>query len=110
MFFTHGLPTPSTSVRHNDDLSKALIESYMTGWMETFQGSSVKEEGIPSLEKKTDLDDATRKDPKEKAGRPDPATDLRTGAGVKQSHGAEIRDTTKVVAREEPRREEGSLC
>ena len=95
-------PTPSTSVRHNDDLSKALIESYMT-WMDgdTFQGSSVKEEGIPSLEKKTDLDDATRKDPKEKAGRPDPATDLRTGAGVKQSHGAEIRDTTKVVAREE---------
>lgn len=89
-------PTPSTSVRHNDDLSQALIESYMT-WMDgdTFQGSSVKEEGIPSLEKKTDLDDATRKDPKEKAGRPDPV------GGVKQSHGAEIRDTTKVVAREE---------
>ena len=95
-------PTPSTSVRHNDEYSKSLMESY-TRWMDgdTFQGSSLQEEGIPSLEKKTDLDDATRKDPKEKAGRPDPATDLRTGAGVKQSHGAEIRDTTKVVAREE---------
>ena len=95
-------PTPSTSVRHNDEYSKALMESY-TRWMDgdTFQGSSLQEEGIPSLEKKVDLDDATRKDPKEKAGRPDPATDLRTGAGVKQSHGAEIRDTTKVVAREE---------
>ena len=34
------------------------------------------------------------------AGAPDPATDLRVGAGVKQSHGAEIKDTTKVVARE----------
>ena len=89
-------PTPSTSVRHNDDLSKALIESYMT-WMDgdTFQGSSVQEEGIPSLEKKEDLDDGTKKDPKANAGRPDPV------GGVKQSHGAEIRDTTKLVAREE---------
>ena len=89
-------PTPSTSVRHNDHLSKALIESYMT-WMggDTFQGSSVQEEGIPSLEKKDDLDDGTKKDPKANAGRPDPV------GGVKQSHGAEIRDTTKLVAREE---------
>jgi hypothetical protein len=62
---------------------------------DTFQGSSVQEEGIPSLEKKEDLDDGTKKDPKANAGRPDPV------GGVKQSHGAEIRDTTKLVAREE---------
>jgi len=94
-------PTPSTSVRHNDDLSKALIESYMT-WMDgdTFQRSSVQEEGIPSLEKKGDLDDGTKKDPKANAGRPDPV------GGVKQSYGAEIRDTTKVVAREETAKKE----
>ena len=42
-----------------------------------------------------------RKIQKENAGAPDPATDLRVGAGVKQSHGSEIKDTTKVVAREE---------
>lgn len=89
-------PTPSTSVRHNDALSNALIESYKR-WMDgdTFQGSSIEEEGIPSLEKKEDLDDGTKKDPKANAGRPDPV------GGVKQSHGAEIRDTTKLVAREE---------
>ena len=104
-------PTPSTSVRHNDDLSKALIESYMT-WMDgdTFQQSTVEEEGIPALKKREDLDDGTKKDPKANAGAPDPATALvgsmtmgqgSASGGVKQSHGAEIRDTTKLVAREE---------
>ena len=104
-------PTPSTSVRHNDEYSKALMESY-TRWMEgdTFQGSSLQEEGIPALKKREDLDNGTKKDPKANAGAPDPATALvgsmtigqgSASGGVKQSHGAEIRDTTKVVAREE---------
>ena len=53
-----------------------------------------------SLVKENKEDDFSTKDPKEGAGAPDPATNLRVGAGVKQSHGAEIKDTTKVVARE----------
>ena len=106
-------------------LIQALMDSY-TRWMggEGFQGSQVQEvvappkkelatptrEGgadastsIPDLSGKEDkeCDDFSTKDPKEGSGAPDPATDLRVGAGVKQSHGAEIKDTTKVVAREE---------
>ena len=104
-------PTPSTSVRHNDGLSEALINSY-SRWMDgdTFQQSTVEEEGIPALKKREDLDNGTKKDPKANAGAPDPATALvgsmtmgqgSASGGVKQSHGAEIRDTTKLVAREE---------
>jgi len=95
-------PTPSTSVRHNDGLSEALINSY-SRWMDgdTFQQSTVEEEGIPALKKREDLDDGTTKDPKANAGPPDPAANLRTGQGMKYSLGAEIRDTTKVVTREE---------
>ena len=116
---------PTTNVKHNDAFSEALMDSY-TRWMggEGFQGSQIQEvvappkkelatptrEGgadastsIPDLSGKEDkeCDDFSTKDPKEGSGAPDPATDLRVGAGVKQSHGAEIKDTTKVVAREE---------
>ena len=114
---------PSTHVKHNDAFSEALMDSY-TRWMggEGFQGSQVQEvvappkkelatperaggadasTSIPDLSgKENKEDDFSTKDPKEGAGAPDPATDLRVGAGVKQSHGAEIKDTTKVVARE----------
>ena len=55
---------------------------------------------IPDLSGKEEKSDEGPKDIKANAGAPDPATDLRVGAGVKQSHGAEIKDTTKVVARE----------
>ena len=118
---------PVNSVQHNDAYSEALMSSY-TKWMggEGFQQSTLEESAtaipapekkelgapgpaggadastsIPELQKKGGEDNFTTKDPKEGAGAPDPATDLRTGAGVKQSHGAEIKDTTKVVAREE---------
>ena len=113
---------PTTTLKHNDEFSRALMESY-SRWMggEGFQGSQIQEvvappkkelatptrEGgadastsIPELQKKGGEDDFSNKDPKENAGSPDPATNLRVGAGVKQSHGAEIRDTTKVVAKE----------
>lgn len=77
------------------------MESY-TRWMggEGFQGSHIQEETYPELQKKGGEDDFSKKDPKANAGAADPATDLRVGAGVKQSHGAEIRDTTKLVAKE----------
>jgi len=115
------------SVQHNDAYSQALIEAYGK-WMggDGFQQSTIEETtAIPAPEKKElgapgpaggadastsipDLsgkenkeDDFSTKDPKANAGAPDPATDLRTGSGVKQSHGSEIKDTTKVVAREE---------
>ena len=93
---------PTTSVKHNDEFSKALMDSY-TRWMggETFQGTNIYEESYPELQKKGGEDDFSKKDPKANAAAADPAVDLRTGAGVKQSHGAEIKDTTKVVAREE---------
>ena len=113
---------PSTQVKHNDAFSEALMDSY-TRWMggEGFQGSQLQEvvappkkelatptrEGgadasttIPDLSGKEEKSDEGSKDIKANAGAPDPATDLRVGAGVKQSHGAEIKDTTKVVARE----------
>ena len=82
---------PTNTVRHNDEFSKALINSV---------AAYLGEEGIPTIEKKRDPDDFSKKDPKANAGAPDPAVDLRTGSGVKQSHGAEIKDTTKVVAKE----------
>ena len=117
---------PVNSVQHNDAYSEALMDSY-TKWMggAGFQQSTLEEAtaipapekkelgapgpaggadastSIPELQKKGGEDDFSTKDPKANAGAPDPATDLRTGSGVKQSHGAEIKDTTKVVAREE---------
>ena len=113
---------PSTHVKHNDAYSQALMDSY-TRWMggEGFQGSQVQEvvappkkelatperaggadasTSIPDLSGKEEKSDEGSKDIKAMAGAPDPATDLRVGAGVKQSHGAEIKDTTKVVAKE----------
>ena len=113
---------PTTTLKHNDEFSRALMESY-TRWMggEGFQGTQIQEvvappkkelatperaggadasTSIPELQKKGGEDNFSTKDPKENAGAPDPATDLRVGAGVKQSHGAEIRDTTKLVAKE----------
>lgn len=86
----------TTQIKHNDDFSKALVEataSYFSG------KKIVSEEQIPSLQKKGNEDNFTRKDPKENAGAADPAVDLRTGAGVKQSHGATIK-YTNVVAKE----------
>jgi hypothetical protein len=93
---------PTTSLKYNDEFSQALIESYGR-WMggEGFGKHLQQEETYPELQKKGGEDDFSKKDPKANAGAPDPAVDLRTGAGVKQSHGAEIKDTTKVVAREE---------
>ena len=87
---------PTTHIRHNDDFSQALIEAtaaYFGGQL------FVSEEGIPSLQKKGGEDDFSRKDPKAKANAADPAVDLRTGSGVKQSHGATIK-YTNVVAKE----------
>jgi hypothetical protein len=58
-------PTPSTSVRHNDGYSKALIESYAQ-WMDGagFQGSSMEEQvpaygGGAVAEKPTEEDKVT---------------------------------------------------
>ena len=57
-------PTPSTSVRHNDEYSKALIESYAQ-WMDGagFQGSSMEEQvpapGSATIEKPTEEDKVT---------------------------------------------------
>ncbi len=89
---------PTTQIRHNDDFSKALIEATAS----YFGGSKVvSEEQIPSLQKKGGEDDFTRKDPKEKANAADPAValnpDLKTGRGVKQSHGATIKYTNVVT-------------
>ena len=57
-------PTPSTSVRHNDGYSKALIESYAQ-WMDGagFQGSNMEEQvpapGAATIEKPTEEDKVT---------------------------------------------------
>ena len=57
-------PTPSTSVKHNDGYSKALIESYAQ-WMDGagFQGSSMEEQvpapGAATIEKPTEEDKVT---------------------------------------------------
>jgi len=114
---------PTTSVQHNDEFSRALIESYGKWTQGAGFGWHLHEEGIPAEQKQgeeqptreggadastsipdlagsEEKSDEGEKDIKANAGAPDPATDLRVGAGVKQSHGAEIRDTTKVVAKE----------
>tara|TARA_Y100000287_G_scaffold57304_1_gene44941 strand:- start:20 stop:835 length:816 start_codon:yes stop_codon:yes gene_type:complete len=115
---------PINSVQHNDEFSKALIESYGR-WMggAGFQQSEIAEaipapvkkelatperEGgadastsIPDLSgKENKEDDFSTKDPKANAGAPDTAADLRTGAGNKYSLGAAIRDTTKMAVEE----------
>ena len=115
---------PVNSVQHNDDFSKALMESYAQ-WMDgnTFQDSdpiAVNEDGIPAEQKQGGTsfttfdtpigtvpapenddskeipvipelgvkDETAPNDVKKGAGAPDPAVDLRIGAGIKQSHGA----------------------
>ncbi len=117
---------PVNSVQHNDAFSQALIESYGKWVGGAGFGWHLNEDGIPTPEKKElgapgpaggadastsipdlsgkeekECDDFSQKDPKTNAAPPDPAANLRTGQGMKYSVGAEIRDTTKVVAREE---------
>lgn len=87
---------PTTTVRHHDDFSQALIESTAA----YLGGVKISEEGIPTLDKKEVADDTRKKDPKAGAAPADPAVDLRTGSGIKQSHGATIRNTT-ILAKEE---------
>ena len=96
---------------HNDAFSEALIASYGR-WMggEGFQGSAIQEETYPELQKKGGEDDFSKKDPKANAAPADPAVDLRTGSGNKYSLGAEIKDTTKVVAREEHQKGHAKDC
>ncbi len=81
----------TTQMAHYDEYSKALISSAV---------SYLGEEGIPSLQKKGNEDDFSKKDPKAKAAPADPAVNLATGSGPKQSHGAEIK-YTNVVKKEE---------
>lgn len=81
----------TTQMAHYDEYSKALISSAV---------SYLGEEGIPSLQKKGNEDDFSKKDPKAKAAPADPAINLATGSGPKQSHGAEIK-YTNVVKKEE---------
>lgn len=95
---------PTTSIRHNDEFSKALIESYGR-WMggQGFGWHMQQEETYPEVQKKGGEDDFSKKDPKANAAVADPAVvlnnDLRTGKGIKQSHGAQIK-YTNVVAKE----------
>jgi hypothetical protein len=89
----------TTQVAHYDDFSKALIESAVR---------HLGEEGIPSLQKKGNEDDFSKKDPKAKASPADPAVNLATGSGPKQSHGAEIK-YTNVVKKEEVESEEDTI-
>tara|TARA_Y100000385_G_scaffold12552_1_gene12850 strand:+ start:680 stop:1459 length:780 start_codon:yes stop_codon:yes gene_type:complete len=114
---------PTTSVQHNDDFSKALIESYGKwvngagfGWhlhedsipaeqkqgeeQPTRAGGVDASTSIPDLSDKEEKGDEGAKDIKVNAGAPDPAPNVRTGQGMKYSLGAQIRDTTKVVAAE----------
>ena len=100
---------PTTSVKHNDEFSQALIESYGR-WMsgQGFGWHMHKEETYPEVQKKGGEDDFSKKDPKANAAVADPAVDLRTGSGIKQSHGATIK-YTNVVSKEEwenPEKEE----
>ena len=103
---------PTTSVQHNDDYSKALIESYAQ-WMDgdTFQGTTIKEEPAtietpigtipkPDFDKETiptikvvNTDDGSKKDPKFNAGPPDSTKN-------KPSYGAQIKQTN-IVSKEE---------
>ena len=124
---------PVNSVQHNDAFSQALIESYGKwvdgagfGWhlhedgipaeqkqgeeQPTREGGADASTSIPDLSGKEEkeCDDFSQKDPKANAGAPDPAANVRTGQGMKYSLGAEIRDTTKVVAREG--KEECPVC
>jgi len=115
---------PTTDIKHNDEFSRALIESYGRWMGGAGFGQHLAEEGIPaeqkqgpespareggadastsipSLEGKEEKGDEGAKDIKANAAAPDPAIDVRTGSGNKYSLGAEIRDTTKVVTREE---------
>jgi len=100
-------------VQHNDDYSKALIESYAQ-WMDgdTFQGTTIKEEPAtietpigtipkPDFDKETiptikvvNTDDGSTKDPKANAGAPDSTKN-------KSSYGAEIKNNAISVKREE---------
>jgi hypothetical protein len=89
----------TTQAAHYDDFSKALIASAVR---------YLGEEGIPSLQKKGNEDDFSKKDPKAKAAPADPAVNLATGSGPKQSHGAEIK-YTNVVKKEEVEAEEDTL-
>ena len=114
---------PTTSLQHNDEFSKALIESYGKwlngggfGWhlheegipaeqkqgaeQPTREGGADASTSIPDLSGKEEKSDEGEKDIKAAAGAPDPAANLRTGQGMKYSLGAEIKDTTKVVAKE----------
>jgi len=114
---------PTTDIKHNDDFSKALIESYGRwmggggfGWhlhedsipaeqkqgaeQPTREGGADASTSIPDLSGKEEKSDEGEKDIKASAGAPDPAANLRTGQGMKYSLGAEIKDTTKVVAKE----------
>ena len=114
---------PSTDIKHNDEFSKALIESYGRWMGGAGFGQHLAEEGIPaeqkqgpesptreggadaatsipSLEGKEEKGDEGAKDIKAGAGAPDPANNVRTGSGNKYSLGAEIKDTTKVVTKE----------
>lgn len=89
----------TTQMAHYDDFSKALIQSAVR---------YLGEEGIPSLQKKGNEDDFSKKDPKAKAAPADPAINLATGSGPKQSHGAEIK-YTNVVKKEEVESEETTI-
>jgi len=92
----------TTQIAHYDDFSKALIASAV---------KYLGEDEIPSLKKKNNEDDFSKKDPKEKAAIADPAINIAAGTGVKQSHGAEIEYTTvrtKNVQREEVEKEDES--
>ena len=97
---------PTNHVRNNDEFSNALIQS-TAAYFNSMQ--VVGEEGIPTIEKKTDPDDFSKKDPKAKSNPADPAvvlnTDLKTGSGNKQSHGNTIK-FTNVVAKEEVEKKE----
>ena len=82
---------PTTSVRHHDAFSQALINSVSSYLSEG-------KEGIPTIEKKQ-VDSTDKKDPKAHAHPPDPAVNIQTGSGIKPSYGAQIK-YTNVIATE----------
>jgi len=94
----------TTQVKHLDAFSQALIQS---------TASYLGEEGIPTLEKPATEESTEKKDPKANAHAADPAVvlsnNLRTGTGIKQSHGATIK-YTNVVAKEEVHKEKEEKC
>ena len=90
----------TTEIKNMDAFSQALIQSVVY---------HLGEDAIPSLQKKGDEDNFSKKDPKEKASAADPAINIAGGTGVKQSHGAEIKYTNvlaKDVQKEEAELEE----